>query len=66
MKKTALHMMISTVCGRFEKFTGQVDFNWDLTWNKSLETGGVLVGDEMTLKIEFEIVKQPEAEMQSA
>jgi polyisoprenoid-binding protein YceI len=32
--------------------------DWDLTWNVALETGGVLVGDEITLGIEVEFVKQ--------
>ena len=35
---------------------------WDLTWNVSLETGGWLVGDEMNVNIELELIKQPEAE----
>lgn len=30
---------------------------WGLTWNVSLETGGVLVGDEITIDIELEVVK---------
>jgi polyisoprenoid-binding protein YceI len=33
---------------------------WGLNWNQPLETGGVLVGDEVTINIELEIVKQPE------
>jgi polyisoprenoid-binding protein YceI len=36
--------------------------NWNLTWNKALETGGMLVGDDMRVDIELEIVKQPEVE----
>jgi polyisoprenoid-binding protein YceI len=32
--------------------------DWGLTWNVGLETGGVLVGDEVTITIEIEIVKQ--------
>ncbi|MBX7213460.1 MAG: YceI family protein [Thermoflexales bacterium] len=32
--------------------------DWGLTWNMPLETGGVLVGDEITLTIDAEIVKQ--------
>lgn len=32
--------------------------DWGLTWNVALETGGVLVGDEVTIEIEIEIVKQ--------
>ena len=34
--------------------------NWGLTWNVALETGGWLVGDDIQLSIELEIVKQPE------
>lgn len=29
-----------------------------LTWNQSLETGGVLVGDEIAINIEIELIKQ--------
>ena len=36
--------------------------DWGLTWNQALETGGVLVGDEVTVNIELEIVKQAEAQ----
>ncbi len=36
--------------------------DWDLTWNVALETGGVLVGDVITVNIELEIIKQAEAE----
>ena len=35
--------------------------DWGLAWNQALETGGVLVGDEVTVNIELEIVKQAEA-----
>ncbi|HEY3343695.1 MAG TPA: YceI family protein [Anaerolineaceae bacterium] len=35
---------------------------WDLTWNRGLETGGMLVGDELKVDIELEIIKQPEAQ----
>lgn len=34
---------------------------WGLNWNMALETGGVLVGDEVNISIELEIVKQAEA-----
>ncbi len=50
-------------------FSAQTVINrkdWDLTWNKSLETGGMLVGDEIKVDIELEIVKQPEAETVAA
>jgi polyisoprenoid-binding protein YceI len=33
-----------------------------LNWNAALETGGVLVGEDVEIAIELEIVKQPEAE----
>lgn len=32
--------------------------DWNLTWNQALETGGVLVGDEIAISIEVELVKQ--------
>jgi len=32
----------------------------------ALETGGVLVGDEVTINIELEIVKEPEGEAVAA
>jgi polyisoprenoid-binding protein YceI len=32
--------------------------DWGLNWNMALETGGVLVGDEVKLQIEAEITKQ--------
>lgn len=35
---------------------------WGLEWNAALETGGVLVGDEIKINIELEIIKQPEPE----
>ncbi len=39
--------------------------DWDLTWNVALETGGVLVGDEINVSIELEIIKQAEVEAQA-
>jgi polyisoprenoid-binding protein YceI len=32
--------------------------DWNLTWNVALETGGWLVGDEIKIEIEVELVKQ--------
>lgn len=32
--------------------------DWGLTWNVALETGGVLVGDEVTIDIEVELIRQ--------
>jgi polyisoprenoid-binding protein YceI len=31
--------------------------DFGLTWNKGLETGGVLVGDEITISLEIEMIK---------
>ncbi|HZV82453.1 MAG TPA: YceI family protein [Geobacteraceae bacterium] len=31
--------------------------DFGLTWNKGLETGGVLVGDEITINLEIEMIK---------
>ena len=39
---------------------------WDLNWNVALETGGLLVGDEVKIEIELEIVKQPETQAAAA
>ena len=41
-------------------FTANTKINrkdWNLVWNQALETGGVLVGDEIKMHIELEIVK---------
>ena len=34
--------------------------DWGLDWNVALETGGWLVGDQITINIELELVKQVE------
>lgn len=50
-------------------FNGRTVINrkdWNLTWNKALETGGVLVGDEITIDIELELVKVPEEQKAAA
>lgn len=31
---------------------------WNLVWNQALETGGILVGDDVKLNIELELIKQ--------
>jgi polyisoprenoid-binding protein YceI len=31
--------------------------DFGLTWNKALETGGVVVGDEITIILEIELVQ---------
>jgi polyisoprenoid-binding protein YceI len=46
-------------------FTGATTINrkdWDLNWNVALETGGFLVGDNIQINIELELVKQPQPE----
>ena len=50
-------------------FTASTKINrkdWGLNWNVALETGGLLVGDEVKIDIELEIVKQPEAQAVAA
>lgn len=51
-------------------FTANTKINrkdWNLTWNQALETGGVLVSDEIKIHIELEIVKMvPEVELAEA
>jgi polyisoprenoid-binding protein YceI len=45
-------------------FTAHTKINrkdWNLTWNMALETGGWLVGDEIKIDLEMEIIKQAEA-----
>jgi polyisoprenoid-binding protein YceI len=31
--------------------------DWDLSWNAALEAGGVLVGDEVSISCEVELLK---------
>ncbi len=40
--------------------------DWGLGWNQALETGGVLVGDEVKFDVELEIVKQAQTQPQTA
>jgi polyisoprenoid-binding protein YceI len=50
-------------------FTATAKINrkdWGLNWNVALETGGVLVGDTVTIQIEAEIVKTPETQPELA
>nr|MBP7688536.1 YceI family protein [Thermoflexales bacterium] len=35
--------------------------DWGLNWNVALETGGILVGDQINIAIELEVVQQPDA-----
>ena len=37
-----------------------------LTWNAALETGGVLVGDEVRINLEIEAIQQRAADAQVA
>ncbi len=32
--------------------------DWDLTWNQTLETGGVLVGEDIQINIELELIQE--------
>jgi polyisoprenoid-binding protein YceI len=50
-------------------FSGHTKINredWGLTWNMALETGGWLVGKEITINLEVEAVKVAETEKVSA
>ena len=50
-------------------FTARTKVNrkdWGLNWNVALETGGVLVGEEIAIDIELEIVKQVAQEQTEA
>lgn len=44
----------------FEAKTRILREDWGLTWNVALETGGWLVGKEVEINIELELVQQPE------
>ena len=37
--------------------------DFGLTWNKALETGGVMVGDRVEIEAEIQAVKQVEAQV---
>ncbi len=42
--------------------TGKINRkDWGLNWNKAIEAGGVLVGDEVTLQIDGEMTAKPPA-----
>ncbi|NMB68419.1 MAG: YceI family protein [Chloroflexi bacterium] len=50
-------------------FTANTKINrkdWNLVWNQALETGGMLVGDEIKIHIELEIVKVPQEDTETA
>lgn len=53
-------------------FTGQLTYgfsatgtinrkDWGMTWNQALETGGILVGEDVSIHIDLELVKETEA-----
>jgi polyisoprenoid-binding protein YceI len=44
------------------EITGKISRkDFGLTWNTALETGGVMVGDEITINCEIELIQQPES-----
>lgn len=40
--------------------------DFGLNWNKALEAGGVLVGDDVTIEVTLEMIKKPEATAKKA
>lgn len=40
--------------------------DWGLTWNAALETGGVLVGEQVKITIEVELIEQAETQAAEA
>ncbi len=54
-----------TVSAGFSATTKINRTDWNLTWNQALETGGILVGEEIAIEIDLELVKQPEAEAEA-
>jgi polyisoprenoid-binding protein YceI len=62
---TEYNGMVKSPWGTYSAgFTATTKINrkdWGLNWNVALEAGGVLVGDTVTITIELEIVKQPDA-----
>jgi polyisoprenoid-binding protein YceI len=40
--------------------------DWGLNWNQALESGGILVGDDINITIDLEIVKVEETQKQAA
>ena len=47
---TVRHLMIANVKGDFIKMTGVVNF-----WNATMDGGGVVVGDEVTITVDVEM-----------
>ena len=48
--------------GRFSAHTKINRKDWGLNWNVALETGGVLVSEEVKIDIDLEIIKQATGE----
>lgn len=49
-------------------FSGKTVINrkeWGLNWNAALESGGVLVSENVTIEIELELVKVPETQAEA-
>lgn len=43
-------------------FTARTEIDredFDITWNRAVETGGVMVGKRVTIEIEAEAIRQP-------
>jgi len=55
---------MGTVSAGFTATTRLNRKDWGLNWNMALETGGVLVGNEVNISIELEVVKQAEASLE--
>ena len=57
---------MGTMWGRTSAgFSAQTKFNrkdWGLNWNQTLESGGLLVGEVVTVNVELELVKQAETQ----
>lgn len=50
-------------------FSSSISINredWGLTWNQALETGGVLVGKDIEIGIELELIKEADPELANA
>jgi polyisoprenoid-binding protein YceI len=55
-----------TVSAGFSATTKISRKDWGLNWNQALETGGVLVGDQIKIDIELELIKQAEVPAETA
>ncbi len=55
-----------TVSAGFSATTKVNRKDWNLNWNQLLETGGVLVGDQIKIDIELELIKQDQVPAESS